>query len=208
MLLNNDAFVTPAMLEILMSATEPDIGLISPKIFYEDHPNYLWFAGAEQHPYLLEMHKTGQGKQDGPRWQQTRDVDYLVGTGLLVNITAVAQVGLFDERYFMYYEDLDWSIRLRQAGLRLRLVANAFLYHRVSFSTGGQNTPAQLYYQAKSSIIFFSQHAHEGSPFLILLFRLGSTCKRIGSLLWQRNMPALFAFLRGLRDGWQKIKKG
>lgn len=207
-LLNNDAFVTPTTLETLMSATASDIGLLSPKIFYEDHPDYLWFAGAKQHPYLLEMQETGQGEQDGPPWHQTRDVDYLVGTGLLVNIEAISHVGLFNESYFMYYEDLDWSIRLRQAGLKLRLVANAHLYHRVSFSSGGQSAPAQLYHQAKSSILFFSQHAHEGRSFLILLFRLGSAFKKAGNLLWQRNTPALLAFLQGLQDGWQAIKKG
>ncbi len=208
MLLNNDAFVTPNTLKLLMEATATDIGLLSPKIFYENQPEFLWFAGAKQHVYLLEMRETGQGEQDGPKWQKTRDVDYLVGTGLLVNIMAVSRVGLLDESYFMYYEDLDWSIRLRQAGLRLRLVANAHLFHRVSFSSGGQSTPTQLYYQAKSSVIFFSQHANKGHPFLILLYRLGSTCKRVSNLLWQRNMPALFAFLKGLKDGWQETKKG
>ena len=101
MLLNNDAFVTPNTLKLLMEATATDIGLLSPKIFYENQPEFLWFAGAKQHVYLLEMRETGQGEQDGPKWQKTRDVDYLVGTGLLVNIMAVSRVGLLDESYFI-----------------------------------------------------------------------------------------------------------
>lgn len=208
LLLNNDAFVAQDMLERLMNATAENTGLLSPKIFYRAQPNYIWFAGAKQHPLLLEMRETGQGETDGAKWQETREVEYLVGTGLLVNVTAVFQVGLFDERYFMYYEDLDWSIRLRQAGLRLLLVADAHLYHQVSFSSGGQSSPAQLYHQAKSSILFFTQHASEGQPLLILLFRLGSALKKASWLLWQRNFPALLAFSQGLKDGWQSIKKG
>lgn len=208
LLLNNDAFVTPTTLERLMAETAEDVALLSPKIFYRDQPEYIWFAGARQHPQLLEMRDTGQGERDGPTWQQTRDVDYLVGTGLLVNITAVSQEGLLDEKYFMYYEDLDWSIRLKQAGFRLRLVADAHLYHQVSFSSGGQSSPSQLYHQAKSSIIFFHQHAHKGNPALIFLFRLGSALKKIAQLLGQGNFPTLQGFIRGLRDGWHAIKKG
>lgn len=207
-LLNNDAFVTPTTLEQLIEATAEDIGLLSPKIFYKDNPERIWFAGAKQHPQLLEMRETGQGKQDGPLWQTTKDVDYLVGTGLLINLTAVSKVGFFDETYFMYYEDLDWSIRLRKAGVRLRFVADAYLYHQVSFSSGGQSSPSQMYHQAKSSIIFFTQHAKQGNPFLIFLFRSGSVVRKIISLLWQNNLPTLLSYLRGLRDGWSTIKKG
>ena len=154
------------------------------------------------------MRETGQGEKDGPKWKETRNVDYLVGTGLLVNVAAVSQVGFFDDSYFMYYEDLDWSIRLRKAGLKLRLVANAHLYHQVSYSSGGQSTPSQLYHQAKSSIIFFTRHAQEGRPILIFLFRLGSALKTTTSLLLQRNLSALKAYWQGLRDGLQAIKKG
>ena len=207
-LLNNDAFVTPTTLDALMAAIDTDVGLLSPKIFYENQPEILWFAGGTQHPTLLEMRETGQGELDKTSWKQTRNVDYLVGTGLLVNLTAVSKVGLLDENYFMYYEDLDWSIRLRQAGYKLRLVANAHLYHRVSFSTGGASSPAQLYYQGRSSVIFFYQHAREGNPWLILLFRLGSAFKRIGILLWRGESKAIRHYLRGLWDGWQEIKKG
>ena len=208
LLLNNDAFVTPTMVEQLMAETAADIGLLSPKIFYQAQPEYIWFAGAAKHPRLLEMRETGQGERDGSKWQKTRDVDYLVGTSLLVNVTAVSPIGLFDEKYFMYYEDLDWSIRLRQAGLRLRLVANAHVYHQVSFSSGGQSSPSQLYHQAKSSAIFFYLHAQEGQPLLILLFRSGSALKKIGRLLWQRQISTLLAYIKGLQDGWHIIKKG
>jgi len=207
-LLNNDAFVTPTTLTSLMRAAISDVALLSPKIFFEQRPEYLWFAGGRQHPQLLEMRDTGQGQLDGPYWQRTRDVDYLVGTGLLVNITAVFQVGLLDESYFMYYEDLDWCIRLRQAGYKLRIVADAHLYHRVSFSSGGTNSPARVYYLALSSILFFYRHAHLGNPLLILGFRLGSAHKKIVTLLWRRQRATAIAYLRGLKDGWRQIKKG
>ncbi|RMG89931.1 MAG: hypothetical protein D6706_20475, partial [Chloroflexi bacterium] len=109
-----------------------------------------------------------------------------------------------------YYEDLDWSIRLREAGYKLRLVANAHLYHRVSFSSGGTETPLKLYHQAKSSVIFFRRHAHKGAPYLILLYRTGSTLKRLFRLLSRGKVKSAIAYLRGLKDGWHaaNTKKG
>ncbi|GAB4275335.1 MAG: glycosyltransferase family 2 protein [Candidatus Promineifilaceae bacterium] len=206
-LLNNDAFVTPTTLQNLMETAEPDVALLSPKIFYEQKPQYIWFAGGNQHPKLLEMRNSGEGELDAPKWQQTRDVDYLVGTGLLVNLAAVFHAGLLDEQFFMYYEDLDWSIRLRESGYKLRLVANAHLYHRVSFSSGGTETPPKLYHQAKSSVIFFRRHAHKGSPYLILLYRTGSALKRLLLLLIKDKIKSTSAYLRGLIDGWHIANK-
>lgn len=207
LLLNNDAFPAADMLARLLAETAPDIALLSPKIFYEADKTRIWFAGGQQHPYLLEIRSTGRGEQDGPAWQSSRDVDYLVGTGLLLNLKAAQQVGLLDEQFFMYYEDLDWSIRLRQAGYRLRLVADAHLYHRVSVSTGGEDSPARRYYLARSSVLFFRRHAYLGRPAAILIFRLLSALKLLTRTLLTGQFAAARAYVRGLWDGWQMNQK-
>ncbi|HSM55483.1 MAG TPA: glycosyltransferase family 2 protein [Candidatus Sulfomarinibacteraceae bacterium] len=203
LLMNNDAFPAPDMLSRLLVETAPDVALLSPKIFYEQPPRRIWFAGGRQHPSLLEMRDTGQGEPDGPRWTQSRDVDYLVGTGLLVNLQAAAEVGWLNECFFMYYEDLDWSIRLRQAGYRLRLVADAHLYHRVSRSAGGTDSPLHRYYLARSSILFFRRHAASGRPAAILFYRLGSAIKMVGRLALSGKLNTAWAYVRGLVDGWR-----
>jgi len=204
LLLNNDAFPAPDMLERLLAETADDIALLSPKILYDDARDRVWFAGGRQHPYLLEMRDSGLEQPDGPAWSQTRDVDYLLGTGLLVNLAAARKVGWLDERYFMYYEDLDWSIRLRQAGYRLRLVADAHLYHRVSSSSGGSDSPLQRYHLARSSILFFRRHASSGLPPAIVLYRAGSAVKKIGQFILSGNVATARAYLRGLVDGWRE----
>ncbi|MCL4262550.1 MAG: glycosyltransferase family 2 protein [Anaerolineae bacterium] len=207
LLLNNDAFPAPDMLDSLLAETANDIALLCPKIFYEMAPTRIWFAGGRQDRRLLEMRDTGRGEPDSPAWSGSRDVDYLVGTGLLVNVTAVAHAGLLDEHFFMYYEDLDWSIRLRQAGYRLRFVGAAHLYHRVSLSSGGENSPLHRYYLARSSVIFFSRHARAGCVGAIVLFRLGSAVKIVAQLLLAGKATVARAYLRGLYDGWQMQRK-
>lgn len=204
LLINNDAFPASDMLDRLLAAAEGSIALVSPKIFYESRPNILWFAGASRKRHTLDIAGTGRGQPDGPEWAADRDADYLLGTCLLVNLAAVANVGLFDERYFMYFEDLDWSIRLQRAGYRLRLAAGAHLYHRVATSSGGLESPARRYHLARSGMIFWRTHWREGNLAAILLFRLGSAVKMLGRLLLTGNFAAASAYVRGLRDGWRE----
>jgi GT2 family glycosyltransferase len=201
LLINNDAFATPDMLARLLAAAEASIALVSPKIYYEAQPQTVWFAGARRKPLTLDIADTGRGQPDSPTVSVDRDVDYLLGTCLLVNLAAVAQVGLFDERYFMYFEDLDWSIRLQQAGYRLRLAAGAHLYHRVAISSGGLESPLRRYHLARSGVLFWRTHWRQGNLVAILLFRAGSAIKMTIRLLLSGNVSAAAAYWRGLRDG-------
>jgi len=206
LLINNDAFPAPSMLHKLIDKVENDIALLSPKIYYEAEPNRIWFAGGKQHPILLELRDTGRKEFDNPKWQHSKDVDYLLGTCLLVNLDIISSIGFLDERFFMYYEDLDWSIRVRQAGYRLRLVSEAHLYHRVALSTGGLDSPTRRYYLAKSSFLFWRTHAHKGIPAAIIIFRLLSIIKTTFRLLTQGKYQSAKSHLLGLKDGWSAPK--
>jgi GT2 family glycosyltransferase len=204
LMVNNDAFAAPDMMAELLAEAAPDIGLLSPKIYYESEPERIWFANGVRQSLTLDLRDTGQGELDGPQWKDSRDVDYLLGTCLLVNLPAVRQVGLLDERFFFYFEDLDWSLRLRQAGFRLRLAAKAHLLHRVAYSTGGEeDSPLRRYHLAHSSVIFWRRHAHLGSPLLIVLFRLLSAIKMVTRLSLSGRWDVASAYIRGLRSGWR-----
>jgi GT2 family glycosyltransferase len=204
LLVNNDAFAAPDMLDHLLAEAEPGIALLSPKIYYEAQPRRIWFANGRQQKHTLDLRDTGMGALDGPQWAESRDVDYLLGTCLLVNLAAARQVGLLDERFFFYFEDLDWSIRLRQAGFRLRLAASAHMWHRVAVSTGGEaDSPLRRYHLAHSSVLFWRRHAHLGSPVLIAGFRLLSSLKMLTRLLVRGRFDTAAAYLHGLREGWR-----
>lgn len=203
LLVNNDAFVAPNMLTRLIAEQDPTIAMLSPKIYYASEPDRIWFANGSQHSHTLDLIDIGRDELDSPKWSQSHDTDYLLGTCLLVNLSIVQQVGLMDERYFMYFEDLDWSLRMRQTGYRLRLVADAHLYHLVSVSTGGYiDTPIRRYHLARSGIIFWRTHLHKGDPALIVLFRIASIVKTTIRLTLLGKITVLRSFLRGLRDGW------
>ena len=203
LLINNDAFAAPDMLEKMLAEAQSDIALLSPKIYYEAEPGRIWFANGRRQPTTLDLRDTGRGAMDGPQYAQSHDVDYLLGTCLLVNLQAVRVVGLLDEQYFFYFEDLDWSLRFQQAGYRLRLVADAHLYHRVALSTGSdEDSPQRRYYLAYGGVRFWRSHSNLGRPAAIAVFRMGSAAKMVARLVINGRFDSAVAYLRGLRDGW------
>jgi GT2 family glycosyltransferase len=203
LLLNNDAFPETDMLSHLLSEMGEDVGLTAPKVLYHPERDYIAFGGGRQHPSLLELRDDLAGKKDSPKYESSKEVDYLWGTCWLVNLAALEKVGLLDERFFMYYEDLDWSIRFQETGYRLLWVGKARLYHQESRSTGGTDSPLRRYYLARSSVIFFRRYAHLGKPSYIFCFRLGSAVRMVVRLLMKGYLASARSYIRGMWDGWK-----
>ncbi|MEZ6194177.1 MAG: glycosyltransferase family 2 protein [Planctomycetota bacterium] len=139
-LLNNDARCEPETLARLEEASRrrPAAGLLAPKILREgEGPPRLWCAGVSVgfHPNLQDLR--GFERPDDGRYDREEEVDALTGCGLLVRREVFEAIGLFDERFFVYVEDLDLSLRARDAGFACLHVPGAVLHHRAGASTGG-----------------------------------------------------------------------
>ena len=200
LLLNNDTWVDPGMIRALLAALTPGVGMVGPVIFYADHPDQVWSMGGGMHPVLLEM--TGRHGRGAPLPSQPVARGFLSGCCLLLPATTVAQVGLWDERFFMYYEDLDYCLRVTQAGLRLLLAPDARMWHKVSASSGGARSPQERFATARSSGYYFRKHMRGARIPAIVLFRLGSALMWTGRLARERQWAALAAYWRGLAAGW------
>jgi len=199
-LLNNDTIVAPTLLERLLAHAAPGLGMLAPAIFYADQPHSIWSTGGGIHPLLLEM--TGDHGRGQPLPAIPLARAFLSGCALLIPRQTLTRVGLFDARFFMYYEDLDLCLRVQQAGYRLLLVPDAHVWHRVSQSSGGANSPNERYHMARSSAIYFRKHMHATNALPILLYRSLSALRWTIRLARSRSWSALNAYWRGLADGW------
>ena len=202
LLVNNDTVLAPDMLACLLREAHPDVGILSPKIFYAPHSDRIWSIGGRCHPLTFEKTGDARGQRDDARRFKTGERDYLVGCGMLLSLKALRKVGLLDTRFFMYYEDSYLSLRFRQAGLKLMMVGDAHMWHKVATSSGGADSPAERYLMAKSSVIFFRKHVHGLRWFIVGPYRLGSAIKMTGRLIWGRRPAAAQAYWRGLLAGW------
>ncbi|NOK62439.1 MAG: glycosyltransferase family 2 protein [Chloroflexi bacterium AL-W] len=200
-LVNNDTTFASDCLARLLEHTTSDVGALTPAIYYTAEPKQPWSLGGRKHWLTLE--KTG----DTPKALKQAntngflDRDYVVGCGLLFSRAMLEQVGLFDDQFFMYYEDMDLSFRIRQNGFRILLIPKARMWHKVAVSSGGSDSPNERYWMARSSVLFFRKYVHGMRWLIVVPFRTGSAIKTVVRLSMHGRFRATRAYLRGLRDG-------
>ncbi|HLK12246.1 MAG TPA: glycosyltransferase family 2 protein [Candidatus Binatia bacterium] len=138
LLLNSDTRVAPDFLPPLLDAmaSSPTAGAVSSAIFRMDRPEMLDVAWCEVH--FAQRHVVqiiGVNALPGEGYDRRREVPVAIGCSLLLKAEALRQVGLFDEAYFAYHEDVDWCLRARRAGWELFYEPFSRVYHRGSGST-------------------------------------------------------------------------
>jgi GT2 family glycosyltransferase len=202
LLLNNDTQVAPDMLDELVAAALADhrAGLLSPKMYYADPADRLWYAGARQQPLTLAAVHTHRGESDTAGPQTPQAVDYIFGCGMLIRRAVLEEVGLLDPGYFMYYEDADFCMRVRAAGYRLLYVPRARLWHRVAGSTEGQ-LPLWFYYRAKSRGRFLRQHTNGAGHLFAYGYHTLSALWTTVTALGQGNRAVIGPYWRGWWEG-------
>jgi GT2 family glycosyltransferase len=139
-LLNSDAVVAPESLRELVGAMESDprIGVVGGVVYYWSDPERIQMAGGFMDPETTRGGMLGQNELDEGQFRGIKDVDYVSGAMLLVRSAAISQVGLLDERFFMYYEDTDWGVRMRKGDWRVVTTAAAKCWHKDKASAGSK----------------------------------------------------------------------
>jgi len=119
---------------IRTAETYPDVGIVSPIIYFYG-TRRVWFQSGSFNPW------TGVSRHEGIRKigarPKLKETEWISGCAMLIKREVIEKVGYFDEVYSPAYgEDIDYSMRVRQAGYKLVVVPNAILWHKVSQSTG------------------------------------------------------------------------
>ncbi|MDZ7268259.1 MAG: glycosyltransferase family 2 protein [candidate division KSB1 bacterium] len=207
LLLNNDTTMPADFLAHLLAAARrhPGTGIFGCKIFYADPADRLWYAGGRLQPGLARTRHLGLGQRDHPRFQQEREVDFVTGCAMLVRSPVFAKIGLLDETLFLYYEDVDFCRRAQRAGIAMRYVPAAVLWHKVGAGAGHKLTPLYLYYQTRNRPRVWRRGRgrlyRAWLLFLHLCFYSGMRLVYVG-LCGARPRPLLLAAIwRGCRDG-------
>lgn len=164
LLLNNDTIVEPDFLKKLVEAGEKDekAGILGPVIYeYGTNPSAseagkIHFAGGK----INRLYTKGIHIQSTKCQIQT--TDYITGCCLLIKREVIEKIGLMDEDYFLYCEDVDWCIKARKAGYKCVVVSAAKIWHKVSSSTK-EFSFSYIYYHARNGLLL----ARRNAPFFI-----------------------------------------
>lgn len=159
LLLNNDTEIACDMIEqITKCASDNQDSVISPKIYYASPQNRIWYAGGEVSRFIKKISYIGQGENDIGQYDECKKTDVITGCAVLFPRSIINRIGMLDERFFLYFEDTEWSFRIEKNNLKMVYCPEAIVYHKVSGSTNGNHNPANAYYIARNWLIVNKQY--------------------------------------------------
>ena len=205
-LLNNDAVVHPRTLSELMNVAEahPEAGIFGPKIYCHDDPRTIWYAGARRRRGVLAAADTGRDRLDRGQFNALRKVDYVFGTAMLIRRNVFERVGLFDERFFLSLEDLDFCLRAQAVGYSLLFVPEAHVWHKGSASTA-HNKPMRRYHMVRSTVLFLKKHTSIALSPLVLVFWMLVYFRTVIADLMDGDLAIIRSCWSGLVDGLAEV---
>ena len=151
-LLNNDTVVDRDSLIAMVDPAERDrgIGILGSKIYYFDQPEILWFAGATIDWERAISPHIGRLERDIGQYDLEKEVDRVTGCSMLVRREVFEEIGMFDENFFLYAEEVDLCVRARARGYRNHYVPKSVVYHKISVSSGENSVPIYAYYNTRN----------------------------------------------------------
>ncbi|NRA13611.1 MAG: glycosyltransferase family 2 protein [Crocinitomicaceae bacterium] len=161
--LNNDTLIAKNALSKMIDsfAIDPDIGIVTSKIMYADHPHLVWYGGADFNsfkgwPKIVDIDK--EATEEGAN--RSRFVSFASGCVMLFSKASIDQVNGFNENYFIYAEDLDLSLRTIKAGRKIYYNADSVIFHKVhgSLKKDGSDNKARNLHPKNPSLPFFFYH--------------------------------------------------
>ena len=174
--LNNDTLleVRGKRLEVrdlilpLINRLENDdkIGMVCPKIRFTWGHQPIQFAGYTRLTSITLRNKTiGYGEEDKGQYETPHPTPYAHGAAMLVKREVIEKVGMMPECYFLYYEELDWSVMIRRAGYDIWYDPAFTVFHKESQTTG-KASPLKTFYTTRNRLLFAQRNIQGGSKYL------------------------------------------
>ena len=198
---DSDTVLSPDMLtEFILSAQRnPDTGLFGAKVFYYDTPDILWSIGAFRHHWHLGALEISSEKEDSDDFNSEIVVDYVWSAGILISRQAYEATRGFDPDYFVYYEDVDFCLRIQALGLQIRYVPTAVMQHKV----GEENpTAARAYQWGRGKMLFIRKWSSGVHRISLIIYAYSYALYRaVRPKAHAGNRGPLLPALRGLTTG-------
>jgi GT2 family glycosyltransferase len=158
LVLNNDTILDPYCIANLVMGLQanPNGAAAAPKTFFLDAPATIYFAGGKLNSDGSPEH-IGWEQHDGPQFRSS-DTEWLTGCAILFRAAALKRIGLFESKFFLLFEDLDWCMRASRLGYKLTFVAEAKLWHKGSASFGKIFSPFYWYYYSRNNFLWIERN--------------------------------------------------
>ncbi len=171
-LLNNDTIVDPGVLSFLSAFEDKTVGIVGSKIYFAPGHEYhkdkykpdekgkvFWYAGGLVDWKNMYASHRGVDEVDHGQYDEVVDSPFVTGCSLIVRREVVEKIGVLDDKYFLYTEDLDFCLRAKRAGWRLLYYPESVVWHVNAGSTGGAGNPLHDYYLTRNRLLVGMRYA-------------------------------------------------
>lgn len=181
LLLNNDTEITASLIPELSAELEgnPEIGMISPLLLYFDSPDIIQYAGFTEMDYLT-CRNSGIGSMDTNKGQYdnaSRETAFCHGAAMMCRRADLEQVGLMEDHFFLYYEELDWCEKFKRAGKKIWFTGRTKVYHKESMSVGKEST-IKTYFMTRNRMLFIRRNTGLLNTILFSLYYIALACPK------------------------------
>jgi GT2 family glycosyltransferase len=202
-LVNNDAVVEPGALSALVetAAADPRIGIVGSAVYRFDERSRLESWGGSTYNAILGF--PTPATEPVP----ARELAFITGASMLLRRELVEDVGVFDERFFIYMEDADLCRRARRRGWRLEVAGGSVVFHKggrtVNNGSPDRSLPGDRF-QAHGSGVFLGKHAGPAIVVAAPLRLVGIVARRVARRQLRSIPPVVGGFLSGLGTGLRR----
>lgn len=180
-LLNNDTIVDRNALQLMYAFKDTKVGIAGSKIYFAPGHEYhkerytkdsqgkvLWFAGGIVDWHNMYASHKGVDEIDRGQYNTPIDTDYITGCSMMIKREVVDRIGILDDAYYLYLEDLDYCLRAKRAGFLLRYYPESIIWHVNAGSSGGAGNVLHEYYQTRNRFIVGIRYASMRTKFALL----------------------------------------
>jgi hypothetical protein len=182
LLLNNDTETDKDLMKNMVDASiKNNNAIISPKIYYYDEPKKIWAAGGcLTWKKGLSFHY-GFNEIDRGQFEVRKEINFATGCCILIHKSVFEKIGFLAEEYFLYFEDTDFCVRAKRAGIKILYEPSAKLWHKVSSTTGGEESIITLYYGNRNRLYLNNKFNKKNKLYYLSYFYI---TRMIKFLIW------------------------
>ena len=202
-LINNDTIFKDFNIQPLIDRLEssPKIGAVCPKIRFSWDNKTIQFCGYTPLSKVTVRNKSiGFGEADNGQYNTPHSTPYAHGAAMMIKKAVIDEVGLMPECYFLYYEELDWSMMITRAGYEIWYEPSCTIFHKESQTTG-QNSPLRTYYITRNRLLLVKRNWKGITKYLSYFYLISLVASRdIISNLVHGNYGNIKSISKGIHD--------
>ena len=175
LLINNDTYFKEFNIDALIERLESSdkIGIVCPKLRFAWGNNPIQFAGYTPLSNITVRNQAiGFGEEDNGQYDIAHPTPYAHGAAMLIKHDTIERVGLMPECFFLYYEEIDWSMMFTRAGYEIWYEPACTVYHKESQTTG-QNSPLRTYYITRNRLLLVKRNYRGINKYLSYIYLIG-----------------------------------